>query len=66
MNFRWFIPVFTRNFDYDWGGEKWKSNSTKQAEKILQYSLDGINWDDVESIYVEVHEKDIHKYKNWK
>jgi hypothetical protein len=52
-------------FKYDHGGEKWSNIERKEARGILQYSLDGEHWIDVECLYFEVPQGEMSKYK-WK
>ena len=65
MKIRWLIPRLKKHYDYNHGMEKWSNTLEKEAERILQYSLDGKTWEDVECKYFDVPEEDIHKYK-WK
>lgn len=62
---RWVIPRYSNKYKHEIWGEKWISEKVQKAERILQYSLDGENWNDVESVYQEVQQNDVHKY-SWK
>lgn len=61
--FRWIIPKITKKSCVEFAGEKTTSQYEKHAERVLQYSLDGENWVDVESVFIEVPNGDTHKYK---
>lgn len=65
MKLRWLIPQSTHEFKYNHGGEKWSNIERKEAKGILQYSLDGDHWTDVECLYFEVPQGEMSKYK-WK
>lgn len=62
---RWVIPRYSNKYKHEIWGEKWTSAQELHAQRILQYSLDGENWKDVESVYQEVQQNDVHKY-SWK
>lgn len=61
---RWLIPRSTKTYDYNHGGEKWSTSYEVYADKILQYSLDGSTWEDVDCKYFEVPDAEIPNY-NW-
>lgn len=65
IKFRWLIPKHIRKYKHEIWGEKWISEKVQKAERILQYSLDGEKWEDVECKYFEVPEGEVHKY-SWK
>ena len=65
IKFRWLIPMHTSRYKHEIWGEKWISEKVQKAERILQYSIDGCTWEDVECKYFEVPESEVHKY-SWK
>lgn len=65
MKLRWLVGKLKQESSHNWCGKQWKNEWELHAEKILQYSLDGKTWEDVECEYFEVPQEEVHKYK-WK
>lgn len=57
MKFRWLVIVHDQSSSHEIWGEKWKNEWEIHNKEILQYSLDGETWYDVEYFYVNA--KDI-------
>lgn len=63
MKLRWLIHVVKDFSKHEYSGNKWSNTWERYTKPILQYSLDGEAWLDVECTYVEVPKKDMHLYQ---
>lgn len=63
MKLRWLIHVVKDQDRQEYCGKEWSNTWERYTKPILQYSLDGETWLDVECFYVEVPKEDMHLYQ---